>query len=430
MWIPGLAGISGNEAADTAAKNVNKSPTLMLKVISKTDLFNAIKKERRNADLADWTTQGYYYYRLNPKRLTPSYPFMRWLAEAPAAVNTPTSYAAIVDTAKATAAGAANANNQKAALSVIQPVNQIPHQSTHQPVNASNTFCSIALLALVACINADVSQLSHTYLPPSASSASRTVTFNAATGYSSGGGSHHSSHRYSAPSPLHSAPAVQVVGSSSRTSGYTVPAAPSRQYLAPATVQHVAPAPVYRAPATSYHTSSVSYSAPAAPAVSYRAPATTYSAPVVQQRAPATQYRAPVVSHSVSSGQYRAPAAVYRAPASVIQSVSSGSYRAPYSYRAPVQTHHAPAVQYHAPAATYSRPVVTSYRAPAATYSAPTISYSAPAISSSSISTGSYRAPAATYSSPAISYSAPATSVSTSSSSLGTQYAANGGYIY
>ncbi|XP_061391310.1 TSC22 domain family protein 1-like [Musca vetustissima] len=221
--------------------------------------------------------------------------------------------------------------------------------------------------------------------------------------------SHGASHRFSsAASPqINVAPAAVHGHSGGHSVGFVqAQSAPAVRYSAPA----VAPAPRYSAPAAVH---GGGHSAGFVQAQS--APAVRYSAPAVAPR-----YSAPAAVHGHSGGHsagvahaQSAPAPRYSAPA--VHHGHGGGHSVGF-----VQAASAPAPRHAAPAPRYAAPAATQHFAA----SAPAPRYSAPAAVTQSF--GNAHAASA----PAVSYAAPAAyNNDYHGNEVGTQYAANGGYV-
>lgn len=167
---------------------------------------------------------------------------------------------------------------------------------------------------------------------------------------------------------------------------------------------------------------------------SYTAPISVvqqgYSSPVIRQT-----YAAPAPLQTVALNQQYTASAVTPITeyVPIVQQTLPQAPAFQQTFATPavpvVQQTYAPSVSYSAPAVSYSAPIVKQL------YAAPTVSYSVPAVQASYPATSvqtSYSAPVVqtSYSAPAIQQFYAAPSVSIASGNIGTQYAADGGYIY
>ncbi|XP_049316160.1 RNA-directed DNA polymerase from mobile element jockey isoform X1 [Bactrocera dorsalis] len=74
MWIPGHAGIRGNQLADDRAKKASREPVFSYAHVTSKDIRNLLKKELYESNSRDWIDFQHQYKEHNPTGVKPNYP--------------------------------------------------------------------------------------------------------------------------------------------------------------------------------------------------------------------------------------------------------------------------------------------------------------------------------------------------------------------
>jgi len=66
LWVPGHRGITGNETADSEARNVQSAPSHLFSPHNKKDLVNLVLSKHNTSKLTHWSNFNHRYLALNP----------------------------------------------------------------------------------------------------------------------------------------------------------------------------------------------------------------------------------------------------------------------------------------------------------------------------------------------------------------------------